>query len=411
MRTHVSKSQRMYGATGSGSIFFALLVLTSCPGCWHTAIEPPKHADVIRHLSIYQSPSEYCAWPSLARTSGGDLIVLFTRSEEHLGPDGAILLSRSTDNGKTWLSPAVVLDSPIDDRESGITTLRDGRILGHFWSTFWTKGAYEGLSANSYRSDVLTRWIAHVEQPQYQEAKKLSGGWQALSADGGRTWTTPVQGFDSVHGGIELSTGGLLLASYRTTRDSILVQKADSVTGPWHFLATLAPLASDSVSFAEPHVLQLPSGRVIMMIRADPRSVGNREARGVMWESYSDDDGKTWVKPFATPLWGHPPSLALLSDGRVLCTYGYRRPPYGQRACLSNDGVHWDLQDELVLRADAPNGDLGYPASIELEPGTILTVYYQPDVPAGTIQQMNPPDPQRTKPGILGTIWKVPPRE
>ena len=117
------------------------------------------------------------------------------------------------------------------------------------------------------------------------------------------------------------------------------------------------------------------------------------------------------MKPFATPLWGHPPSLALLSDGRVLCTYGYRRPPYGQRACLSNDGVHWDLQDELVLRDDAPNADLGYPASIELEPGTILTVYYQPDVPAGTIQQMNPPDPQRTKPGILGTIWKVPPRE
>jgi len=65
----------------------------------------------------------------------------------------------------------------------------------------------------------------------------------------------------------------------------------------------------------------------------------------------------------------------------------------------------------LILRDDAPNGDLGYPASIELEPGVILTVYYQPDVPPGSVQRMKPPDPGRTKPGILGTIWKVPPRK
>ena len=37
----------------------------------------------------------------------------------------------------------------------------------------------------------------------------------------------------------------------------------------------------------------------------------------------------------------------------------------------------WDIENEMVLRDDAPNGDLGYPASIELEPGEILTVYYQ----------------------------------
>ncbi len=116
------------------------------------------------------------------------------------------------------------------------------------------------------------------------------------------------------------------------------------------------------------------------------------------------------MRPFETSLWGLPPHLTLLSDGRVLCTYGYRRAPYGERACLSSDGVNWDLRDEVILRDDAPNGDLGYPASIEIEPGVVLSVYYQPDVPPGTIQQMNPPDPDRVKPGILGTIWKVPTR-
>jgi len=386
----------------------AVFVLSSLPGCSHTGPGPERHADVVRHLTVYESQSEYCAWPSLTRTSTGDLIVLFTRSEEHLGPNGAIMLSRSTDNGQTWLRPVVLLDSPIDDRESGITSLRDGRIIGHFWSTFHTKESYEKLPVNAYRREVLDRWIEFVEQPRYREAEKRSGAWSAMSSDGGRTWSELFRGFDSVHGGIELSTGGLLLASYRTTPDSIVVHAADSATGPWRYLASLASPQPDSLSFGEPHLLQLPSGRVIMMIRATARPYNDQDPRCVLWESYSDDRGKTWVTPFATPLWGFPPHLALLSDGRVLCTYGYRRPPYGQRACLSSDGVHWDLRDELILRDDAPNGDLGYPASIELEPGIVLTVYYQPDVPPGAIQRMEPPDPERTKPGILGTIWKVP---
>ncbi len=397
-------------ARGFGRLCLAALFLSPWTGCSHPGMGPQRRADVIRHLSVYESPSEYCAWPSLARTSGGDLLVLFTRSEEHLGPDGAILLSRSTDNGKTWLRPVVVIDSPIDDRESGITTLRDGRILGYFWSTFHTKASYENLPANAYRRDVLDRWIATVEQPEYRKGEKSSGAWSAVSSDGGRTWSVLARGFDSVHGGIELSTGGLLLASYRTTPDSIVVHMADSATGPWRYIASFASPRPDSLSFGEPHLLQLPSGRVIMMIRATTHPYNDQDPRCVLWESYSDDNGTTWVTSFATSLWGFPPHLALLSDGRVLCTYGYRRPPYGQRACLSSDGVNWNLREELILRDDAPNGDLGYPASIELEPGVILTVYYQPDIPPGTIQRMEPPDPGRTKPGILGTIWRVPPR-
>ncbi len=209
-----------------------------------------------------------CAWPSIARTSGGDLIVLFTRTEEHLGPDGAILLSRSTDNGKTWLQPVVVFDSPIDDRESGIMTLRDGRIIGHFWSTFWTKTSYENLAPNSYGRELLDRWIATVEKPEYRDAKKISGASTAVSSDGGRTWSKAHRGHDSVHGGIELSNGNLLLASYRESPDSVSIYAADSLPGPWRRLATIASPYPDSLSFGEPHMVQLKSGRVIMMMRA-----------------------------------------------------------------------------------------------------------------------------------------------
>lgn len=145
-----------------------------------------------------------------------------------------------------------------------------------------------------------------------------------------------------------------------------------------------------------------------MMIRATARPYNDMDPRCVLWESYSDDGGRTWVAPFPTPLWGFPPHLLLLSDGRVLCSYGYRRPPFGQRACISADGISWDVSREIILRDDAPNGDLGYPASVELEPGKILTIYYQPNVPRGTLQDMRPPDPHRSKPAILGTVWQIP---
>ena len=59
----------------------------------------------------------------------------------------------------------------------------------------------------------------------------------------------------------------------------------------------------------------------------------------------------------------------------VVCVYGYRHEPFGQRALLSRDGLHWS--EELILRDDGLDADLGYPASVELDDGSILTVYYQ----------------------------------
>ena len=67
----------------------------------------------------------------------------------------------------------------------------------------------------------------------------------------------------------------------------------------------------------------------------------------------------------------------------------------------------WDRAGEVVLREDAQCGDLGYPASIALRSGRILTVYYQPPA-ASPPPCMKPPDPCRWKPDILGTIWDLP---
>ena len=84
----------------------------------------------------------------------------------------------------------------------------------------------------------------------------------------------------------------------------------------------------------------------------------------------------TWSEALRTAIWGYPVDLTKLRDGRILCSFGYRRDPKGIRAVLSSDGgVTWDTDNTYVLRDDGV-GDLGYPGSVQLPDGSILTVYY-----------------------------------
>ena len=81
-------------------------------------------------------------------------------------------------------------------------------------------------------------------------------------------------------------------------------------------------------------------------------------------------------------MYGHPGHLLPLADGRLLCTYGRRKAPFGIRACLSEDaGRSWRDDDEIVIRAGLPNSDLGYPTTIEIAPAELFCAYYgqEPD--------------------------------
>ena len=92
---------------------------------------------------------------------------------------------------------------------------------------------------------------------------------------------------------------------------------------------------------------------------------------------------------------GSPPHLLRHSSGAIVMVYSYRVKPYGQRARVSCDeGATWS--EEIPLRTDGylPSIDLGYPASVELPGGEILTIYYQTLAPGD-------------HPGIMYTKWKL----
>ena len=77
-------------------------------------------------------------------------------------------------------------------------------------------------------------------------------------------------------------------------------------------------------------------------------------------------------------------------------SYGYRKPPYGQRARVSYDGGE-SWSEEIVLRDDGLDWDLGYPATAECADGSLITVYYQKRAGARHA-------------GIYQTKWELPQR-
>src|SRR6266545_2506828 len=80
---------------------------------------PRARVDGIRTIS--QDAEFYHGWPTLARRKEGELLVTYSGGREgHICPFGRVELIRSQDNGETWSWPEVLLDSPIDDRDSGV---------------------------------------------------------------------------------------------------------------------------------------------------------------------------------------------------------------------------------------------------------------------------------------------------
>ena len=74
--------------------------------------------------------------------------------------------------------------------------------------------------------------------------------------------------------------------------------------------------------------------------------------------------------------------MILLYDGRLCLTYGYRDPPYGMRARISQDGgLTWS--QEVSLRNGGGNHDIGYPRTVQCPDGRVVTVYYWNGRPDG----------------------------
>lgn len=138
----------------------------------------------------------------------------------------------------------------------------------------------------------------------------------------------------------------------------------------WEFVSWIMP---EPRGFGiMPSTVRLDEDTLLTTIRR--RETGNRWIAAYI----SNDNGKSWEflnDPVPTNGEGNPPALIQLADGRLCLTYGVRQEPFRIAAKLSNDGGRtWT--DEIVLRGDGNDRDIGYCRSIQRPDGKVVTTYY-----------------------------------
>lgn len=339
---------------------------------------------------ISQQPSLYCGWPTVARRKDGELWVAWSGGrEEHVCPFGQVVSMTSRDNGVTWTYPRVLLDSAIDDRDAGVIETAKGTLL----VTTFTSLAYEPVlekaeKENKWAAEKLKAWQTARDRLTAEQRKAELGEWVIRSTDGGLTWSTRLPTMvNSPHGPIQLADGRLLYAGKqlwaKERKIGVCESKDDGLT--WQWLADIPTREGDnaSTSYHELHAVEAKNGTLIAQIRNH-----NKADAGETLQTESKDGGKTWSVPHTIGVWGLPSHLLRLRDGRLLMTYGHRRAPFGNQARISTDrGATWG--EPLTISADGVGGDLGYPSTVELENGTLLTVWYErmKDLKRGALRQ------------------------
>jgi hypothetical protein len=209
-------------------------------------------------------------------------------------------------------------------------------------------------------ADELRRkgtYLFEGDEGSGQMVFSLVGYCYRVSKDGGKTWTTkPIKGLPffsdeagsfrntivtkkgvwvaSVFGTPNPNCNPAPAAGFGTPKLPIgsYALRSEDQGANWTIHA-IGYDASGEDSFDEAAILELPSGRILAMLRhwafTDPKKPAM-----VLSQSYSDDGAKTWSTPASTGIVGLPAHLLLLRDGRILCTVGHRVDPWGHQAVV-----------------------------------------------------------------------------
>lgn len=327
---------------------------------------------------ISQLGHRYHGWPTLARRANGQLVLVTSGGREsHVCPFGRVELMTSHDDGKTWGWPQTIMDTPIDDRDAGIVETSKGTLL----ATTFTSLAYEPIlqkaqaNRGSWESGRLARWQAAHRRLDAPQRQAMLGTWMTRSTDGGKTWSRPYDCLvNSPHGPVLLKNGNLLYAGKALWREEprigVALSSDDGLGWKWHGSIPTRQ-GDDYRKYHELHAVEAASGRLVAHIRNH-----NSRHAGETLQSESTDGGTTWSAPHEIGVWGLPSHLLRLADGRLLMSYGYRRKPFGNQVRISEDeGKSWS--PPLTLSHDGAGHDLGYPSTVQLRDGLMLTVWYE----------------------------------
>ena len=341
-----------------------------------------KHGIVHRHT---ESLFRYNGWPTICKDKRGVLYAAASGFRlQHVDPAGKSILRISRDEGETWSLPMILNDTFLDDRDTGILAYGDGKMIMS-WFTL----------ADSCERHATYEWLPDPEKAMIlgmgSVLKHLTpeqtqmGSYVKMSNDYGFTWSERVRiPLTCPHGPSIMSDGSLIMLgkSLDDPEDinvpgrPIVAYKSTDDGKTWTHVGTV-PKPDDLIldMMHEPHVIELPNGRLLGAIRVHCRPV---QPDFTVYTTFSDDGGHTWSMPQCIGVDGSPPHLMLHSSGAVICSYARRRGDgdRSERAVISYDGGEtWS--EDYMLNDNVPFNDLGYPSSVELSDGSIFTIYYQ----------------------------------
>ena len=354
-----------------------------------------------RDVIVYRNEESYSHNAVVELLQSGEMVCVVQEQARrkyrtHIDRTSKVVLLRSHDNGNTWDpgTKTLVVDAENEAiNDPAIKQLRDGTLIVTYFK--WRTGGDDEVPTDE-PSEFFQNILRTLDGEHYAW---LTGTYTVRSTDNGATWEEPV--YVSAPTGrntlvsdpvVQLPNDDLLVPTYAARpgeMDQVIVMRSSDGGKSWGDPVTAAFDPLGNLSFTEPSLLYLPSGKLICMIRV--HRLAEQEYGYYLYQTDSYDQGVTWSTPRRTSIWGHPPHMVHLSSGNILCVYGYRRPPFGIRACLSHDeGQTWDIQNELILRADGIGVDLGYPTSVQLPDGTIFTVWYMTEARGQTASSSSP---------------------
>ena len=359
----------------------------------------------VEHVLAYRDTRHATNQGSIIRLDNGELLLGYNEERGRVHSDsGQSCLVRSSDGGRTWDPATRVVVWPYTDYvgnwDCAFSQLSDGTVLMHTRVCSFIAPA--GICGGAEQ-------IVGPPPGRRERLKRQTGYAICRSGDRGETWSPPIPVNTSpisdsglgryVVGGsgaghiIELPDGGLLMPLHGTIdrewprmsgeQPRCFLLRSDDRGFNWEYWATVAYDPAQILMFAEAGMTRLRNGRLICLMRTEARP-GRVDT---MWFTWSDDDGASWSRPERTRLWGYPADVTQLQDGRLLAVYGYRRPPWGVRGCISEDGMTWDPANEFVIReGGAANPDaireywhIGYPTVTQCDDGTIVAAYHEYD--------------------------------
>ena len=339
-----------------------------------------------------RSKHNYFAWPTVARLGDGRIAVGASGFRiDHICPFGKSVICYSDDEGESYTIPQVIVDTCLDQRDTGLLAVDEKTFI---LTTFNNSVAYQ-RRVNERRTDGMCplkrAYIkAYLETvtPEEEVNSRICSSF-SVTRDGGKSFSdnypAPVT---SPHGPMKLSDGRIIwVGAHFPNEGGIAVYEINIDDGSASYISTIdtSIIANDSCNACEPYAIESTDGRILCFIRADSKD--NWKRKFTIYQCESSDGGRTFSEPrqIFEDRGGGPAHVMRHSSGALIISTGLRDKPFGIRVARSLDeGRSWEAP-ELVYTAEYLLGDwitgdrscdIGYPSTVELKDGSLLTVFY-----------------------------------